>query len=243
MDLANAIRLNATLPPSAVVVDVGGGGSVFPRANYVIDLCPFEKRNPLGELSSIPARYSAETWIQKDLCERTPWPFPDKFFDYATCSHVLEDVRDPIWICSEINRISKAGYIETPSRVLEQSKGVENPLYAGYYHHRWLVEAVDGTVELRHKPHNLHALKDAIVAHLGPNERIAGAHSIVVHEWTGELRAKEVIIFDQTGVEDELIAFAANARKLHGIVESRGFSGTELIRRHLYWQRLGRGVR
>src|ERR1700760_4553932 len=106
MDRANARRLNESLPASAIVVDIGGGASVFPRADYVIDFCPFTVRNSLGSVGDIPVRYNAERWTQLDLCAREPWPFPDKHFDFAVCSHVLEDVRDPIWVCSEISRVA-----------------------------------------------------------------------------------------------------------------------------------------
>lgn len=128
------------------VVDIGGGANPNPRADYVIDGLAYEERGALrcaGQVSPsaprVEDRVTRDKWITLDLCERKPWPFPDKFFDYATCTHVLEDVRDPIWVCSEIRRIAKAGFISTPSRVVEQSRGVEHPLYAGYYHHRWLV--------------------------------------------------------------------------------------------------------
>ena len=59
------------------------------------------------------------------------------------CSHTLEDVRDPIWVCSEIQRVAKAGYIEVPSRLEEQSYGFQGP-WVGWGHHHWLIE-VHGT--------------------------------------------------------------------------------------------------
>ena len=133
MDLTNAKRLLAQIPDDAVVADVGGGASPFPRANYVIDAIPFDGRgygsdgNTHKKLGETPVRYDESRWIKVDLCDHRPWPFPDKFFDYVTCSHLLEDVREPIWICSELIRVSKAGYIETPSRIKEQTLGVENP--------------------------------------------------------------------------------------------------------------------
>src|SRR5260370_17414930 len=52
------------------------------------------------------------------MCER-PWPYPDKHFDFSFCAGTLEDVRDPIGACHELMRVSRAGYIETPSRLRE----------------------------------------------------------------------------------------------------------------------------
>src|SRR4051812_6253580 len=138
MDRENALRLIQTLQPTAKVVDVGGGAVPFPRADYVIDALTYDEQGATAGVD-LPGgvRYSRDTWITVDLCEHRPWPFPDKFFDYAVCSHVLEDIRDPIWVCSELCRVAKAGYIEVPSRIVEQTRGIEHPLYAGYYHHRW----------------------------------------------------------------------------------------------------------
>src|SRR5690349_8377211 len=125
MNLEHAKRLLATIPGSARVLDVGGAAAPFPRADHVIDALPFEaagggSNGNIDRLLGLPARYSRERWVQWDLCDRRPWPFPDKSFDFAVCSHLLEDVRDPIWICSELQRVAKAGYIEAPSRVEEQ---------------------------------------------------------------------------------------------------------------------------
>ena len=128
MNIDNAKKLMAQIPPGAKVVDVGGGASPFPRADWVIDALPFEYRGGgsdgnAGEKLGIAQRFSKDTWITVDLCDRQPWPVPDQSFDFAICSHLLEDVRDPIWVCSELRRVAKAGYIEVPSRALEQSKG------------------------------------------------------------------------------------------------------------------------
>src|SRR2546423_1432330 len=140
MDRTNAQRLLAELPPQARVVDVGGGASPFPRADYVLDAVAFGERASLGELDlGGGRRYSEDTWVRLDLCDHRPWPFADGFFDFAVCSHLLEDVRDPLWVCHELCRVAKAGYVEFPSRVAEQSLGVEHPCYAGYHHHRWLI--------------------------------------------------------------------------------------------------------
>lgn len=55
-------------------------------------------------------------------------------------SHVLEDVRDPLFVCSELVRVGKRGYIETPSREVESCRNVQSQFYTGYMHHRWFVE-------------------------------------------------------------------------------------------------------
>ena len=51
-------------------------------------------------------------------------PFEDKSFEVAVSSHTLEDIRDPLFLCAELNRVTKAGYIETPSIVAELTFGI-----------------------------------------------------------------------------------------------------------------------
>ena len=94
---------------------------------------PQALRDPgLLRLRRAPARaLQRDTWIQRDICDREPYPFDDDELDFVICSHTLEDVRDPIWVCSEMARIAKAGYIEVPSRLEEQSYGFQGPGRAG----------------------------------------------------------------------------------------------------------------
>src|SRR5437764_10623004 len=118
MKLDIARELIRTLPAGAAVLDVGGGASPFPRADYVLDLRPYQERGSGSSgsahqhLADVPVRYGPDTWVVWDVCDHHPWPFRDGQFDFAVCSHLLEDVRDPVWVCSELGRVAKAGYIE-----------------------------------------------------------------------------------------------------------------------------------
>jgi SAM-dependent methyltransferase len=146
-----------------LVLDVGGWACPFNRANWVIDAESYETRG-FYEKIGLPKYqggekeyFSKETWIQRDICDKKPWPFKDKFFDFSICSHTLEDIRDPLYVCSEIIRVSKAGYLEVPSRVWESCRGIENYNIAGLSHHRWLVEISNNNVEFTMKYHNIHS--------------------------------------------------------------------------------------
>src|SRR5437667_8989346 len=44
-------------------------------------------------------------------------PFEDKAIDFVYCRHTLEDLYNPMWLCREMSRVAKAGYVETPSPV------------------------------------------------------------------------------------------------------------------------------
>jgi uncharacterized protein YbaR (Trm112 family) len=63
-------------------------------------------------------------------------PFADHAFDFVICSHLLEHVADPAAVLAELQRVARAGYIETPSRVAEKVHSL--PI------HNWLVGVEDG---------------------------------------------------------------------------------------------------
>ena len=81
----------------------------------------------------------------------------DKQFDFVICSHTLEDIRDPLWVCSELIRVGKAGYIEVPSRVFESTLGVERAHTAGLSHHRWLIDIAGDEIRFLQKYHFIHS--------------------------------------------------------------------------------------
>jgi hypothetical protein len=159
----NAQLILSRLSERDVVLDVGGWACPFNRANIVIDAEPYETRGYYRTLG-LPAsqggaseRFTSRSWIQRDLCAREPWPIDDKSVDFAICSHTLEDLRDPLWVCSELVRVAKAGYVEVPSRAAEQSRGWEASRIAGLSHHRWLIDLDGAHLTFLMKYHLLHA--------------------------------------------------------------------------------------
>jgi len=132
-------RIESELPDDALVLDVGGWGRPLARADWVIDLMPYASRGLYGRDGDGDERFTATTWVERDICAADPWPFADGQFDFAVCSHTLEDVRDPVRVCEELSRVAKAGYVEVPSRLEEQSPMADRP-GAGWTHHRWLID-------------------------------------------------------------------------------------------------------
>jgi hypothetical protein len=70
-------------------------------------------------------------------------PFEDKILDFVYCRHTLEDIQNPDFVMREIIRVSNSGYIETPSPMVEITKGIDasscSSNYSGYVHHRYIV--------------------------------------------------------------------------------------------------------
>jgi methyltransferase family protein len=123
------------IPAKARVLDVGAGILPFPRANVLVD-------------AADPDALPGQEVVKCDFA-RNPLPFPDKSFDFVYCRHVLEDMHDPFSLCREMERVGKAGYIETPSPLAEMCRGVDgtSPPWRGYYHHHWIIWEYEG--ELR----------------------------------------------------------------------------------------------
>jgi hypothetical protein len=132
-------RILAKIPDGARVLDLGGWANVFPRANVVVDLMSYETRTIT--CPDIPEHFTRNDWIRADFCGHAFWDsIPDKAFDFITIGHTLEDIRDPLFVCSQMIRCGKAGYIEAPSKVRELSKLNAADSFPGYAHHRWIIE-------------------------------------------------------------------------------------------------------
>jgi SAM-dependent methyltransferase len=164
---ASLRKILSTLRENDRVLDVGGGVGALARADYVTDILPYDERRPA--YGGGPRRYSKDTWVTCDVCSGR-WPFDANEFDFVVCSHVLEDVRDPLQVCAEMIRVGKRGYLETPSRLAESTRGVSRPYMAGHSHHRWLVEIEAGRVVFTMKQHKIHKAKYSL--RLLPNRRL-----------------------------------------------------------------------
>jgi hypothetical protein len=191
------------------VLDVGGGSHPLNAATHVLDVTPYEKRGaPLDP--ETPPRFSQDTWFVADTCV-APWPFPDGYFDWSFCSHILEDVRDPIALVKELRRVARAGYIETPSRTREifakarlatlrrwLGRGAE----IGFYHHRWFVELSDDHLIFTAKTAELARDTRYYITRAELGRKLAEEESGLCLWWDGRLSATE---FFPRSLHDDLI--------------------------------------
>jgi Methyltransferase domain len=130
------------------VLEVGAWSCPLPRADWVLDINPYETRGRYGygPADRAAERFSDATWIERDACTPEPWPWEDDYFDFAVCAQTLEDLRDPVRVCLELQRVARAGYIEVPSRLEEQTRWLNGP-WAGWSHHRWICQVRDGGID------------------------------------------------------------------------------------------------
>lgn len=106
------------------VLDVGGGHNPHPRANVVVDKFTDTNYHRSGDLKVLKKQ-------QFVAADGESLPFKDGEFDYVISCHVLEHVEDPVKFLSEIFRVGKKGYIETPSLLGEYLAPRES--------HKWIL--------------------------------------------------------------------------------------------------------
>jgi len=123
------------------VVDLGCGTSgSCPSADVLVDRADWSEKFPDKE------------FVVHDL-NNLPLPFADEEFDFSFCSHILEHVDDPVKFLSEVTRISKSGYIEVPSPIIDNlvsGNDVHDP-----FGHKWwcFFNDVENRLVLRPRRH------------------------------------------------------------------------------------------
>jgi len=92
------------------ILDIGCGHGASKYANVICDVQDLSKYYPNKKFTKL---------VEKKL------PFKDKEFDFVIASHVIEHVDDVEFFISELERVSKQGYIELPT-MLEDNLVFEN---------------------------------------------------------------------------------------------------------------------
>lgn len=128
-------RLHCPVPSDALVLEVGSGGSPYPRANVLLDAYEDTRERHWAPLK-------ADRPIVLGFVEKLP--FRDKAFDFVIASHVFEHSADPAAFLGELQRVAKAGYIEVPDAFFER--------ISPYHDHRLEITVRDGGLVIRKKP-------------------------------------------------------------------------------------------
>ncbi len=195
----------------AKILDIGGWFAPCSQATAMVDIMPFETMNRSAAYGFSDMKIEKKNYHQVDISSIDRLPFADKEFDFVICRHTLEDIMNPIKVCEEMIRVAKAGYIETPSRIYESTKGVERPSWCGHYHHRWFVEVFDNEIIFPVKPHNLHFRRQFYFRRY-PWQKFLKTYQNVFLEWEGSFSFKERVIIDLEEVKKDLSDFKKKQR-------------------------------
>lgn len=112
------------------ILELGPGFTLFPKANYFVDFDP----------SKVDPEIREGVWnVDLDVSD-FPQLDGDKKFDFCYARHIFEDVQNPDFIFSGMVQNCRAGYVETPSPLVECLKGVDAvDVGRGYHHHRYIM--------------------------------------------------------------------------------------------------------
>jgi uncharacterized protein YbaR (Trm112 family)/SAM-dependent methyltransferase len=167
----------ATVPRGAIL-DIGSGSNPFWRANILMERF-------LEDDAQRPGRLIVDRPIVcGDIHEI---PFVDNAFSFIHCSHILEHLDNPARAIEEMIRVSKSGYIETPSEIHEF-------LDLNFPFHRWAVSAEDDVIVFREKPQytSVHPLIEALKNRKNRTWQFITRHhdkvNILSWFWQGEIK-------------------------------------------------------
>jgi len=119
---------------SGLVLDVGSGGTPYPRSDVLLDrLTGSEHRCGDSMMIDRPTVFG----------DAQRMPFKNKAFDFIVASHILEHMSEPEKFLKELQRVGKAGYIETPNAIFER--------FQPYDIHCLEVMSVDGVLHIHKK--------------------------------------------------------------------------------------------
>jgi len=132
-------RLHVPVSSDALVLEVGSGGNPFPRSNVLLDAYEATRERHYQPLVN-------DRPTVLGLMENMP--FRDGAFDFVIACHVVEHSLDIEASLRELQRVARAGYIETPDAFFERI----NP----YHEHRLELTVRNGALRIRHKRAWLH---------------------------------------------------------------------------------------
>jgi hypothetical protein len=138
-DSRNWIISNVTqwkiMNPKLKVIDIGGNAIGWTKdiVDMVVDI-----NSPENENSNKIGICNLLEWNK--LLEHV---LKQGKYDYAICTHTLEDIYNPIVAIELLPKIAHAGIITMPSIRTELSR-IESLNWIGYIHHRWIFDQMKG---------------------------------------------------------------------------------------------------
>jgi radical SAM superfamily enzyme YgiQ (UPF0313 family)/ubiquinone/menaquinone biosynthesis C-methylase UbiE len=162
------------IQPTDKVLDIGSGNLPFPLATHLADLA---LTNDSVGRAGVPFKHLDGKPVYE--CDLENLPFGDHEFDFVYCSHVLEHVENPEKACTELMRVGKRGYIETPNRGKDLWLNT-----AKISNHKWAVEKWNETlIFTEYTPRELEGLDSDILMqmHCAPQNEREKAFSALIY--------------------------------------------------------------
>lgn len=103
-------KIRLPFDAGGLVLDVGSGSNPHPAADVLLEKYVDTTHRYDSMVADRPT-------VLADACKM---PFKDKAFDFVMAFHVLEHMHEPEAFLSELQRVGKAGYIETPNAIFER---------------------------------------------------------------------------------------------------------------------------
>lgn len=123
--------------PKGKVIDIGGATSYLDgKLDAIIDITEPKSKSTYKFIGNID---EPEIWekVKAHVKQNGKW-------DYAICTHTLEDINNAPYAIKQIEQIAKAGLIIVPSKYRELSRFSGN--FRGYIHHRWIFDIRNGEI-------------------------------------------------------------------------------------------------
>lgn len=120
--------------PNDLVLDVGSGHNPNPRSDILCDRYIEDDTERGGSIR-----------VDRPLivADAHNLPFKTGAFDYVIASHIIEHMDDPLKFCSELQRVSRRGFIASPTEL------AEHMFYWTF--HKWYVNMVGNKLILHPK--------------------------------------------------------------------------------------------
>jgi len=165
---------NFGIKSSDKVLDIGSGNIPFRLATHLVDITL--KNDDYGRAGMA---FKHVDGIPIYQCNLEKLPFEDNEFDFVYCSHVLEHVTNPDKACSELMRVGKRGFLESPTRgkdIWLNTAKVSN--------HRWAIERNDNKLIItEYSPEEIEGLQNDILMnmHVAPQTLREKAFSALIY--------------------------------------------------------------
>lgn len=158
-------------------IDIGGANSfAHGHLDAIIDI-----RHPQASAENIFVGNidMLDLWVKvRDYVFKFgPW-------DYAICTHTLEDILNPMLVCGWIQHIAKAGLIVTPSKFREFARFQGQ--FRGFMHHHWIFDVINDQFTAFPKLNFIEHQRFNQIP--GPEK---GGEELII-EWEGEIDLKMI---------------------------------------------------